>query len=82
MSAPYTKSSSKTKGIARARANGQPTIPPVENNNVAASVRRLLPKDVGASAYEKAKVDVYMAKVEGRKAIKSIFENCDSKPIS
>lgn len=68
-SAPNTNSSSKTKGIARASANGQPTMAPVAKYTVARRVRRLFWVLAGSTTYENAKVLAYMANEEGKKAI-------------
>jgi hypothetical protein len=67
-SALKTNSSSSTNGIERARANGQPTMAPAANRRVAARVLRLFCALEGASAYENAKVVIYMANEEGRSA--------------
>lgn len=62
-------------GIARARAKGQPMIPPVANSSVASSVRRFLFELVGSKAYENAKLLVYIVNEDGRKAIGRIRDN-------
>jgi len=49
-SAPKTNNSSKIKGMARAKANGQPMIPPAANSEVAARVRCLFFVLVGVNA--------------------------------
>lgn len=67
-SVPKTKSSSKTKGIARANAKGHPTMAPVAKHIVAMSVRRLFRKFAGSIAYEKANMLRYIANEEGRSA--------------
>lgn len=64
-----TKSSSKTKGSESARANGQPTIAPVANKIVEASVRRLSEREDGFMAKEYANMVVYIANDDGRNAI-------------
>jgi hypothetical protein len=61
-------SSSKTNGIASARAKGHPTIAPVAYRRVTRKVRRLSSMLGGASANVNARVLAYMAKVDGRKA--------------
>ena len=63
-----TKSSSKTKGSERARANGQPTIAPVANKIVEASVRRLSEREDGFMAKEYANMFAYIANDDGRNA--------------
>jgi hypothetical protein len=62
------KSSSKTKGSARARANGHPTMAPVAYRRVANSVRRAFRVLDGAIEYANANVVVYMANEDGRRA--------------
>jgi hypothetical protein len=68
-------SSSKTKGIAKANANGQPAIPPVMKYNIANVVLWLFLRLGGSSAYEKANIVIYMAKEEGRKARSPVSEH-------
>ena len=62
------KSSSNTNGSARAKAKGHPTMAPVAKIRVEARVRRLFCELFGVNAYAKARVDVYMANEDGRKA--------------
>lgn len=78
-SPPYTKSSSKTKGIEIAKANGHPTIAPRAKNKVAAKVRLLFLIEAGSREYENANAVVYIVKEDGRKA-NGIFSK--SKPKS
>jgi len=68
-SAPRMKSSSKTNGIASARANGHPTIAPVAYNRVTSKVRLPFSALGGASANVNARVLAYIANVDGRKAV-------------
>jgi hypothetical protein len=67
--------SSKPKGIAKANANGQPTMAPVTKYNVAMMVLWLFLRLGGSSAYEKANIFIYMANEEGRKARGSMSEH-------
>lgn len=62
--------------MAKARANGHPTIPPVAKSNVADTVRRLFWLLGGAIAYENANVLVYMANEEGRRAMPQLRFKC------
>jgi hypothetical protein len=68
-SRPPTNNSSITNGIARASAKGHPIIVPNAKEHVASNVRRTLFLDGSWNAYEHAKHVVYIANVEGRKAI-------------
>ena len=63
--------------MARARAKGQPMIPPAANSKVAARVRCLFLVVVGVNAKEKASIVVYMVNVEGRKAVNSLSDELD-----
>lgn len=62
------KSSSKTNGIATARAKGQPTTAPAAKLRVAKSVRRISSLVDLRTAHAKPRVFAYMANEEGRKA--------------
>jgi hypothetical protein len=68
LSALTMNNSSKTNGIARANANGHPTIAPVANSSVAKSVLSLFFILDGSKANAYANVVVYIAKEDGRKA--------------
>ena len=62
------KNSSKTNGIATARAKGQPTTAPAAKLRVAKSVRRISSLVDLRTAHAKPRVFAYMANEEGRKA--------------
>ena len=66
------KSSSKTNGIATARAKGQPTIAPVAKSTVADSVLLEFWADGGARVNAKASVFAYSANDEGKNARKGL----------
>lgn len=68
-STPSTNNSSTTKGIAKASANGHPTIAPVAKRSVDNKVRRPFSALGGARENANANVLAYIANVEGRKAI-------------
>ena len=71
-SVPWMKSSSKTNGIATARAKGQPTIAPVAKSTVADSVLLEFWADGGARVNAKASVFAYSANDEGKNARKGL----------
>ena len=67
-SAPNTNNSSITKGMAIARANGQPRTAPIVKYTTVASVRSLSLLLGGMNAYDSASIVVYIANDEGRRA--------------
>jgi hypothetical protein len=68
--------------MARAKANGQPMIPPAANSKVAARVRCLFFVLVGVNAYEQASIVLYMANEDGRKAVKLLSDELERKGIA
>ena len=78
LSPPARKNSSKTNGIATARAKGQPTTVPAAKQRVAKSVRRISSLVDLCIAYAKPKVFAYMANEEGRKAVGVCLEKSHS----
>lgn len=68
MSPAQRKSSSTTKGIERARENGQPTIAAVAKQVVTSSVRWGFLELDGSMLNADARVTKYIAKEDGRNA--------------
>ena len=67
-SAPNTNNSSKTNGMAMARAKGQPRTAPIVKYRTAKSVRWPSLLLDGMNACDNASIVVYIANVEGRRA--------------